>query len=162
MLYEWPVGKNRKFCSMCRVPFEGNRSLFSTLSKGNGEFSRTDYCASCWEDIKGRSFFSFWKTRLRSAKEPSKIDLDAVLDLFRELHNAEAEDQKALRFVLGLFLWRRKALKLIRIERETDREIFLFQDAHSAKPVPVENPNLTEAQIDGATDQIKELLQADA
>lgn len=164
MQNDWPLSKNQKLCSMCGERFEEERAFFSALNGERELFARNDFCRSCWENLRQKPFFSFWKTRLR-ARKPSpggpKMDLHVLLDYFEELSNPETERDKAFRFVLSLLLWRRKALKLARVERGGGREVMLFHYGSAEGPVAVEIPDLSEEQIAGVADQLKELLQVD-
>lgn len=156
---DWPVTKNQKSCASCSAEFETNGVFFSALREQNGQFVREDFCSSCWENARQIPFFSFWKTRLRDGKEKEKVNVDVVLEFFERLQNPSTDRDRTFRYLLSLFLWRRRALKLVDVVRNNGRETMLFRRGAGESPIAVENPRLDEEQVASATEQLRELLQ---
>jgi len=157
---EWQVGKGQRQCCVCGTPFGENQTFYSALSDEDGELDREDFCPACWEGRRQESFFSFWKTRLVGLPRRPRVDVGVLLDVFWHLQERQEPREKAFRFVLGLYLWRRKALSLVGSERRGDAEVLLFQ-ADGRQALPVENPHLDAESIEQVTHELKQLLQMD-
>lgn len=156
----WRVSKRRKACSACEEPFGENAVFFSALTRSDGAFERCDFCHSCWQEAPKDSFFSFWKARNRSQEE-KKVDETVLEDLFWKLEAPENHREKAFRFVLALYLCRRKVFELTGRDRGEDNQVLLFQSSDSDALIRVEDPGLNDDQIGEVTAQIKGLLQMD-
>ena len=157
---EWQVGKGQRQCCVCGTSFGEDQTFCSALSDEDGELDREDFCLACWEGRRQEPFFSFWKTHLTGPPRRPRVDVGVLLDIFWRLEKRQEPREKAFRFVLSLYLWRRKALTLLRSERRGETEVLLFQgDGRQASPV--EDPHLDAAGIDRVTCELKELLQMD-
>ncbi|MCK4374756.1 MAG: hypothetical protein KAX19_05480, partial [Candidatus Brocadiae bacterium] len=75
------------------------------------------------------------------------MDTDLMLEFFDRLERPDSDMKRTLRFVLALYLMRRKELKLVEVSRG-DTESLVLERRSSGDKVEVENPNLTEEQIE--------------
>jgi hypothetical protein len=116
-------------------------------------------CSVCWDRAERTRFFSFWRTRRLPQPQPARIDAGVVMDLFERVHGGGGPDRPDMAFVLALYLTRRKALKLVGLRRDADREMLRFRRPGSEDELLVENPGLEEDQIEATTAELKELLQ---
>ena len=158
---DWKVAKGQPHCSLCQQEFRDGQPFFSALSELNQEFVRQDFCPSCWARPQECEFFSFWKTYRQGEERRPRIETDVVFDFFEKLQDGESAHKKELRFVLALYLTRRKALKLVGVRREGEREFLELRRPRQHETFKVENPQLTEEQISTATNRLKELFQAE-
>ena len=156
---DWRVSKRRKVCSACEKPFEENAVFFSALTQKDGEFERQDYCHLCWQEAPKDSFFSFWKTRESSDDEEKKVDAAVLQDLFWRLENPKSHQEKAFRFVLALYLCRRKMFELTGSERTDNGQVLFFEANDTDQLIRVEDPGMNDDQISKVTSQINGLLQ---
>jgi hypothetical protein len=147
-------------CAGCGKEFAEKRSFFSCLIDGPEGFERRDFCPGCWEVRAPGEFFCFWRTRRPTEEARQVVDTGLMLEFFDRLKGAEAEDKKVFRFVLALYLMRRKELKLLEIMRAGDTEKLIFRRKGSTERVDVENPGLSEAEIQEVSSQLSELLSA--
>jgi len=157
----WQVKGSQKSCSSCGSQFEENQTFYSALSEEEGQFRRDDFCPACWERARGEGFFCFWKTRHQPPQAEVKVETDVLMDLFWRLQDPQTPKDKAFRFVLALYLCRRRALKLAGNRHRNGSETLLLRSGGQEELIPVENPQLDEAQIEQVTTQLKELLQMD-
>ena len=173
MQEEWQVARGAPQCTTCGTEFEDGRVFYSALTQEGSEFVRLDYCTGCWERGERPPHFSFWRTRRQTRERSVRIDSNVVFDLFRNLvqgqdagmpgaGDAEAASGRAeMRFVLALYLTRRKALKLEGVSREGDREVLHFRRPRSDEQYTVEDPHLSEDRIEAATQKLKSLFQGE-
>jgi hypothetical protein len=157
----WEITKSAYICAGCNAELKVGQAYFSALAEEQTGFARRDYCTQCWGGIADKKFFSFWKTRRLKGDKPPRMDAVAVFDFFSKLAESDSPDRKELRFVLALYLTRRKTLKLKGVKRDGEREVLEFCRPRRQEVFEVENPNLTEEQISAATARLKELFHAE-
>lgn len=160
MFDSWRITKSRGACSRCGEEFAANRVLFSGLKEEEGELTRRDFCPDCWEQDDA-GFFCFWRTRRPEAEQKQTVDTDLMLEFFDRLDRPDTEKKGALRFVLALYLMRRKELKLLQVERDGGGESLVLQRRSSGGKARVANPGLTEEQIQETAAHLGHLLNAD-
>jgi hypothetical protein len=159
MIQTWNLAGSAPRCCRCGAEFQEGHTFFSALTEQNGELARDDYCPGCWEEYEEEERFCFWRSRRLPEGRPQRIDTEVVLDLFDRLQQDPPPDRRELLFVLALYLTRRKALKLTGVRREGERELLEFRRPRRQETFLIENPRLSEDQIDAATERLKELLR---
>lgn len=167
MLETWRITKSRHTCCLCGEEFAENGLFFSCLVEQEAEFGRRDFCRACWEEsrsgepVPGRleGLFCFWRTRRAPASRRQVVDTDLMLEFFDRLERPDSDMKRTLRFVLALYLMRRKELKLVEVSRG-GTESLVLERRSSGDRVEVENPNLTEEQIEQTAAQLSQLLSA--
>lgn len=157
----WKVARCAPHCVECGKEFSEGHSFVSALNEADGDFVRLDFCPDCWERGETGRFFSFWKTRLRTGGRRTRIDVQVVLDLFERLAESDRPDRVAMRFVLALYLARRKALKLVGVRRGAERSMLQFKRPRSDEEILVEDAELSEDQVSAANERLRELFQSD-
>jgi hypothetical protein len=160
-LETWRISRSKGLCSACGKEFAPSQGLFSALREEGEEFARLDFCHACWPGQRPDGFFCHWKTRRPEPQQKQVLDTSLMLEFFDRLEGAEAENKKVFRFVIALYLMRRKELKLIGPERSDGREMLVFERRSSGQKAKVENPNLGEEQLQEAAAQLGSLLNAD-
>ncbi len=160
-LETWRIGRSKGLCSACGKEFAPNQGLYSALREEGEEFARLDFCQGCWPGQAPGDFFCHWKTRRPEPQQKQVLDTGLMLEFFDRLEGAEAENKKVFRFVIALYLMRRKELKLIGPERSEGKETLVFERRSTGDKVRVENPNLGEEQLQEAAAQLGSLLNAD-
>lgn len=107
---DWSLRAAAKACAACRAAFPGGATIVSGLRREAQGFVRDDFCEGCFPDASG--FASRWHTRI-PVPPPSRPRLDpaAVYEFFRNLEG-DAPSERAFRYVLALYLVRRKVLRL--------------------------------------------------
>lgn len=155
MFESWRIAKSRGACLRCGGDIPPERIFYSCLVEEPDGLARRDYCADCWETDE-REVFCFWRTRRPPAEEKRVVDTDLMVEFFDRLEGADEPEKQALRFVLALYLMRRKEFKL-RPGGDGDRLTF---ERRSGGKVQVANPGLDEAQIQQTAAQLTQLLNA--
>jgi len=161
MADSWTLTKGGASCAQCGLEFRQKQAYFSALTDEGDDFARRDFCAPCWEQARQQTFFSFWKTCRRRDRRPARIDTEVVFDFFHKLQEAGADDKRQLRFVLALYLARRRTLKFDGVRRENGRDILLFRRPRHNDTYEVDDPQMSEEQINAATERLKELFQTE-
>ena len=157
----WSISKSREACHGCSRKFRPDEKIFSLLGERGQDWVRQDFCSDCWEDVDKGALFCFWRCRHAVRGRRPAADPALVLEFFDRLANPACDTSKVFRFVLALYLLRRKELKLTGVQRVGERELMTFARRSGGVPVNVENPGLAEQQIQQASEQLSELLSAE-
>jgi hypothetical protein len=162
MRENYTVGKARTSCCGCDKNFRPGQAYFSALRETGDQieesFLREDYCPECWEDVETERCFSFWKTVRRSKKRKHRVNVAVVFDFFEKLTDSSQSERREMRFVLALYLARRKALKFKAVRRGNDADQLIFRRVGAEETYTVEDPEMSEEQIDRATERLKALF----
>lgn len=158
---EWNISRYSKRCLSCDTDFKENDEFYSTLFDSRSHFERKDFCLNCWEECNKESIFSFWKCKIIKSHEQPRavIDITALLDLFFKLETETQEKSKInLRYVLALFLMRKKLFKLKQSKTQNGSEILLFHHIKENRDIEILDPKLTAEEIAQITDEVKTLF----
>jgi hypothetical protein len=166
---EYHVARATGRCSASDEPLEPGAACIATLCERVEDegFDRKDYSMQAWESgARPSGLFSYWKTIVPKPDEKPRIVLDdqVLSDLFERLASDDRPQRVAFRFVLGLILMRKKALKFVGRKVDGGVERWLLQPRGSdgnAAPIEVVNPNLGDDDVRGLIDQLSEVLQSE-
>ena len=161
MFESWRIRKSSTACCRCGEEFADGQPLFSCLVEEEGEWARQDYCRRCWEGEPDREAFCFWRSRRAAVAKKPVVDTELMMQFFDRLDNPDSDRKKAFRFVLALYLMRRKELKLVQVTHSEGREELTLQKRATSEQTRVESPGLTEEQVQQTATQLNELLDAD-
>lgn len=160
MVESWRISKSKDLCCRCGRQFPVNRVFFSCLVEEPTDLARRDLCPDCWEHGVPENLFCYWRTRRAPGQQKQVVDSRLMLEFFDRLEQADAERKRVFRFVLALYLMRRKELKLLQVSRGEAGESLLCERRGSGEKVEVANPGLTEEQIQETAAQLGQLLNA--
>jgi hypothetical protein len=156
----WHITKGADCCCGCGKQFPANRLLFSCLIEGEGDFERRDLCADCWEEGAPEDLFCFWRTRRMTVARKPVLDTAVMFEFFDRLDGAEDEQKRAFRFVLALYLMRRKELKLVEVSRREEGETLVLRRRSDGQRVEVGNPGITEERLEEIASRLSQLLSS--
>jgi hypothetical protein len=157
---EWNVSKGSSRCLTCERVFQEEESFYSTLYLESACFLRKDFCPECWKGQNPEEFFSFWKTRMPKKEEPKRkiVDNAVILNLFLRFQEVTEPWAKNMRYVLGLFLLRKKLLRLKDQGKDEQGDFMDLYNPEEDKPYRIHNPNLAEEEIERLNNEILRLL----
>ncbi len=157
---EWQINRSAKSCIYCNKGFNEEEEYFSALYDKDDVFTRRDFCIECWSRTKDEERFSYWKTKVQ--KKPEKIqryaNIDIFYDLFLRTENENNLSSVNFRYVLSLYLMRKKILKLKTINKSNGEETLVFQNLKEDKETKVSNPQLGKDEITAVTEEIGKLV----
>jgi len=157
----WTIAKRSDTCSVCQAEIAPGARFNSALHDVEGDLERRDYCSACWAKMDPDSVFCHWRSRRPSDSDRKRVvDTGLMLEFFDRLANPDSERKKVFRFVLALYLMRRKEFNLLGMGHTNDIEVMKFSRRTAGDEVEVENPDLSEEQIDHASEQLTQLLNA--
>lgn len=152
----------------------------ATAGTPSGMFlRRMEYSLAAWQGgARPQGLFCFWRTTWAGGQQRKMfVDDETLLDLFHRLEADDRPQRQAFRFVLTLFLVRKKLLRVVGQKREkvtdapegstpthAEREFWLVAvrgtDA-AAPPIAVLNPRLKEEDIQEIAGQLGEIMSGE-
>jgi len=114
---DWYINRGRPHCHSCDLAITADQAYKSALIDDDQEpagFRRIDLCLRCKDTQPPRHESEiWWLTRVPTAKEDTqpKFDLDMARNLLLRLADTDQPRRLNLRYVLGLYLMRRRKLK---------------------------------------------------
>ena len=157
---DWKVEKRRQECTECGTEFEPGSPFFSALLESEGEFQRLDYCPECWQSRNSGDFFCFWKSRRPESDGRQAVGPAVLLDLLEQMRDPANRREKALRFVLALYLSRKKVLTLQQEDDGGDGTL-LFEAAKGDEEYRVEPVELEESERAELTRNLQNMLSVE-
>lgn len=157
---EWKINKGSKSCIVCNKEFCEEEEYYSSLLDENNAFIRKDYCILCWNCNAKETSFSFWKTKLPKSDKPVQrfMNVELLLDMFTRLEGKNEAHQRNLRYILALYLIRKKVFKLKSWRRQDSEEFIILQYPREDREFNVLDPKLKEDEIAALTEELNQLL----
>jgi hypothetical protein len=156
--YEIPATGKR--CSISGRELAVGEKFYAVLTDDAGKIVRTDYSASAWQGPPPGAF-AHWTARVPASETTKKptFNEDVLYDCFRQMSNAEGNERINFRYVLALFLLRRKWLKFEDARRfDNGQHSMILRDARNGDRYEVADPQLSEADITAAQDDVFRML----
>ena len=159
---DWEIKKTLGQCFGTGRELAVEEEYFAALVETPGGFERRDFCVEYWEEQKPE-VYCFWKTRMPNPEKKKQlfVDNEMLLAFFDRLAEETEPEKINFRFVLMLILMRKKRLKYESSRTEAGREIWTVKVTGQDRDEEVENPHLTEEQIEQLSSQMGEILQTD-
>ncbi len=158
---QWRVSTSSGVCRGCQGELTEGGVFFSALLEAPAGFERVDFCPECWPEAERDGFFCFWRTRRAQPEGKPRVDTGLMMEFFDRLEGAESEEKRVFRYVLALYLMRRKKLSLLEVSRRADTEYLLLGRRPEGRRVEVANPGIDEEQIRSAAVRLEELFDAE-
>ncbi len=157
---EWEIKRGSNGCLLCNKEFLEEEEYYSSLFDENNAFTRKDFCTACWSKGKEEGSFSFWKTKVPKKDKPVQpfVNIDVLVDMFIRLEGNNETHQKNLRYVLALYLIRKRMFKLKSIKRRDGEEVIILYYPKEDREYSVVNPNLKEEEIEAIASEMSQLL----
>lgn len=161
-MYKIEIPKRARFCTCCSAPFEPKCPYFSSISKGEEDYLREDYCEGCWKKTSADALLAFWRGRVPPKKQDPDLPKDKeerAMHLLKEALCQDNENQKILAFYLALYLQRQKMLTLRKeLQEESGRRIYLFEVIETEEMLAVPRAAVTKGALTSVQKEIASLL----
>lgn len=158
----YPISRSPGVCGASgRALIAGERVVATLVSRGE-ELARVDYSVEAWGGgAKPAGLFAHWSTVFQPGADTKKGRLsdEEAAELFEQLDGPGTPAQEAFRFVLALFLVRRRLYVyegskdgMLRIRARTRA------DEMAAPILEVREVSMKDESLAGALEQLKELI----
>jgi len=166
-IHKLQIPRRMRRCFSCEEPFNPDDAYRSVLRiDAEEQFKREDYCAGCWSGNDTEAILSgaksHWLARVptKSVEEEPSEPLDRMLELFTDASQGETQKDKAVAFLLGLLLLRKKRIYL-RQEVEIDgTRTSLYEIPETEEMIAVPAQTITMEQVDSLQTTLNEALYA--
>lgn len=157
---EWYINRGSKTCCLCEKTFSEEEVYFSALYDEKNLFVRRDFCFECWDKKCEINVFSHWKTKVPKKLETVQryANINVFYDLFKKLENENDLSRINFRYVLSLYLMRKKILKLISSRKSDGNEYLVLLSIKEGTQTEVLKTRLTKEEILSVTDEIGKLV----
>lgn len=159
---QWEINKALGRCCGTDRDIQFEEEFFAALVETDEGLQRKDYCCEYWNQHKPE-VYCYWKSRLPAADKKKKmfIDDDMLMAFFERLAEETDSEKINFRFVLTLLLMRKRRLKYDSSADVDGKEIWKMKITGSNDFAEVENPHLSEEQIEQLSSQVGQILQVD-
>jgi hypothetical protein len=148
-----------RVCAASGRELRAGDTIYSVLRDEGGQFVRTDYAADAWPGPPAGAI-AWWSVRIPEAGRPAKptINDDVLVDCFEHLADTTDPARQKFRYVVALLLMRRKRFKFDDARKRDDRETLVVRDAKSGRRYEIDDPQLTEPEMDAVRDEVFRVL----
>jgi hypothetical protein len=148
-----------RVCAATGRELRPGEAVLSVLRDEDGQFVRTDYSADAWPGPPAGAI-AWWAGRIPEAGRVGKptINDDLLVDCFEHLADTADPARQKFRYVVALLLMRRKRFKFEDARKRDERESLVVRDAKSGRRFEVDDPQLTEPEMDAVRDEVFRVL----
>ena len=146
------IGKSSRVCAACERDFVHEETIHSLLRLTGPEFSREDYCISCWEGDKAGAAYSSWSPQYYdpavAEAEPPEV-FSPLRQLFYDAVEGDTRQSYSVAYLAAQLLRRQKVFRLIKEsdEAESAMSVLLFADRIGDRLIEVRDPDLTHEEL---------------
>jgi len=167
------VARSTGVCAGSGRAFVPGERVVAVLVEGTNTqpgnlLARVDFSVEAWNEGARPSgpVFGVWRTAFTpgEVKKKSLLSDEELLDLFEELGAATEAKQIGFRYLLTLLLVRRRLVRVMQTVRPKDGQpgkmlvLRKGQDAATSTPMEVIDPNMDEAAITEAMEQLSQVV----
>jgi len=165
---DWQIQARSKTCSNCGHHFSEGDTYACLLAEADDGLRRSDYCASCWENLAGSAVeaaavISTWRGTVPPKLEPppEPIKRTTAETLLRKYLHSTGPSEKNFCFILALILERKKLLRQRQVIREENRgaKLLVYEHPRSGESFIIEDPGLSLAELQDVHAQVVAILE---
>jgi hypothetical protein len=154
----WKIGRRAPGCSACGSPFEDGAAVFSALVL-EPAIARVDRCGGCHRGRERSDAEILWRTRHRASPRRARVDLAALVEIFRGLLGREDEKAGDLRYLVALLLLRHRKLRLVATRSRGGRDVLVVAFARQRAEHAVHVSELPAEALDRLRGELLALLE---
>lgn len=162
MAQQWQIESATGHCSVTGRALAEGEEFYAVLFEDGESFRRADYSLDAWEGPP-EGAFSYFKSRV-PVKEKRKrllVDDEVLINFFLRLGDETEPLRVQFRFVLALILLRKRLLRYDGSATEGGVDVWRMTLMPDKTEHRVVNPDLTDEQIEGVSQQLSAILHGD-
>ncbi|MFL5330135.1 MAG: hypothetical protein ACJ8C4_14635 [Gemmataceae bacterium] len=149
---EYPSSVAQRRCSVSGRDLRPGERYYAVVLEGSSGYTRRDFATEAWNGTPEQAV-GYWASRVPATdSRPKVIDVEAALDMFVQLETDPL--RSSLRYVLALWLVRRKRLKL---ERSSPGWLRLT-DAKSGDQYEIQDVSLSDLGLAAAQEEMSRVI----
>ncbi len=154
------MGRFSGRCAACDKGLEPGEVYVALIRQEGEEYLRKDFDVQCWREPAGE-VLGIWRAKVplpQAGSRPRRAPAHLLMRVFERLGDTDGEAAAKLRFVLGLLLLRRKALRDGgRVMRE-GVQVWQMRRPADESVFDVVCPALSAQDVDEVSQQLADLL----
>ena len=166
MAQEWNLRPRGTSCSACQTAFADGQDYFTRLTFQELDYSRGDYCATCWgTESSQQSGYSSWKGvfHVPSTEPDRRVRKETAESLMRGLIETDDPSKQSVIYILAVMLERQRVL----VERdvktaEDGRRVVAYEYRKTGEALIITDPQLKLSEIEPLQREIMTLLTGQA
>ena len=162
MQLDFEVQSCSRRCAKTERELKPGDSYFSIVTEEGPELLRTDYSTDAWEGPP-EECVGWWQSRVptKSDAKPRLAPTDVMLNLFETL--ADRPDEESFRYLLGLMLLRKRALRRDDAYKDGEgKEVLVLFCPRRNQNCELPVSELTAEDAESLQQRMTELLYSDA
>lgn len=162
MAQQWQVEHAKGRCAVSGRLLEEGEPFYSVLFEEGETFRRADYSLDSWTGPPEGCFCCF-KSRVpvREKRKKLFVDDEMLVEFFRRLESETEPARVQFRFVLALILMRKRILRYEGSALENGVDVWQMTLLRDQSVHKVANPQLSDDQIAGVSEQLTAILHSD-
>jgi hypothetical protein len=156
---DYQIQPHTRHCTLTGRELRPGEKFFTVLVEENHQFQRRDFSAEAWQGPPAGAF-SFWTGRVPENSESRRptIDDELLLDCFHRLEGQQDSHRLNFRYVVALWLMRRKRLRFEDARQQDGQEIVVVRGARDRKTHEVLNPRLSDEEVAAVQEEVFKVL----
>jgi len=155
----WKVAKRSAQCNGCGHAFEDGAYVFSSLATSEQGIHRMDRCGLCHTRREKTPVELLWRTRYQAAPKKAKLDLAALVEVFKQLVESAAPHLRDLQYLVALLLLRHRKLRLVRTQSQGARDFLVVAYPRHRNTMDVEVSDLPKERLEVLRGQLMALFE---
>jgi len=162
MAQDWDIRPRGHSCRGCEQVFSDGQACHSALTFDDGGYTRSDYCAACWDVRQTQGpMVSVWQSVYQApppkAEEPVKKETAETL-LRRFIEDTDT-DRRGVMFILAVMLERNKTLIERHVQPREDGAISrVYEHRQTGETFVIIDPRLRLDELDAVQEEVVVLL----
>ena len=156
---DYQIGSSTRRCSRSGRELKIGERYCSVLLQDGGSLVRQDFGLDAWVGPPDGAI-GFWQSRVPATTAPRRppVDDEMLIECLGRLEGTTESGAKRFRYVLALFLMRRKRLRLEDTRQEGGEEVWSMRCTRSNARFQVVDPNLGDDELESVQEEVFRVL----
>ena len=156
---DYQIGSSTRRCSQSGRELKIGERYCSVLLQDGGSLVRQDFGLDAWVGPP-EGAIGFWQSRVPATTAPRRppVDDEMLIECLGRLEGTTESGAKRFRYVLALFLMRRKRLRLEDTRQEGGEEVWSMRCTRSNARFQVVDPNLGDDELESVQEEVFRVL----
>ena len=164
MAQDWQIRPRGDTCSQCGKQFEDGCPCYSALLLVEGEYTRSDYCVTCWEHgPRPARTYSTWRGTFRAPPTPEAeaVEKETAETLLQRLVSEQPDRHRNVIYILAVMLERKKVLIERAVQKSPHGEIQrVYEHRGNGATFMIPDPELRLDQLGEVQKQVAAMLDS--
>ncbi len=156
---DYQIGSSTRHCSQTGRELKVGERYCSVLLQDGGSLVRKDFGLDAWVRPPDGAI-GFWQSRVPAVTAPRRppVDDEMLLECLGRLEGTSDAGAKRFRYVLALFLMRRRRLRLEDTRHEGGEEVWLMRCTRGNTRFQVVDPALSDDELESVQEEVFRVL----